>query len=96
MIPAPNVVAGVLIGVVNDTWLTVLGSSAVWPLVFCVYISIADRARRAATIAQFGARGRHLLAGSPTLTFYATEFVTALLTALPVALLAHGVRRLLS
>jgi hypothetical protein len=30
------------------------------------------------------------------LTFYAGEFVTALLTALPVALLAHGLKRLFS
>lgn len=25
--PAPNVIAGVLIGIVNDGWLTVLGAS---------------------------------------------------------------------
>lgn len=96
MIPAPNVLAGVLIGIVNDSWLSVLGVSAVWPLIFCVYISIMDRARRDATVAQFTARGRHLLMGSPTLTFYAGEFVTALLTALPVAMLAHGLKRLVS
>ncbi len=96
MIPAPNLIAGVLIGIVNDGWLPVLGASAVWPLIFCAYVSIADRARRDATVAQFAARGRRLLMGSPILTFYAGEFVTALLTALPVALLAHGLKRLLS
>ncbi len=44
----------------------------------------------------FAARGRRLLLGSPSLTFYAGEFVTALLTALPVALLAHSLKRLFS
>ncbi len=96
MIPAPNVIAGMLIGVLNDNWLAVLGSSAVWPLIFCAYVSIANRARRDATVGQFAARGRQLLMGSPVLTFYAGEFVTAALTALPVALLAHGLKRLFS
>jgi hypothetical protein len=96
MIPAPNVIAGIFIGVVNDSWLTVLGVAAVWPFIFCVYVSIAHGARRQATVASFAERGRHLLMGSPVLTFYAIEFATALFTALPLALLAHAVRRLVS
>lgn len=96
MIPAPNVVAGILIGVVNDGWLTVLGAAVIWPLIFCVYVSITDRNRMTATVASFSERGRHLIAGSPVLTFYAIEFATALGTALPSALVAHAVKQFIS
>lgn len=96
LIPAPNVIAGIAIGLVNDSWLTALGVAAVWPFIFCVYVSFLDTTRRKATVASFAERGHHLLAGSPLLTFYAVEFATALTTAIPFALLAHGVKRLLS
>jgi hypothetical protein len=96
IMPAPNVIAGIAIGVVNDSWMTVLGVAAVWPFVFCIYVSLLDSARRNVTVAGIAERGRHLLAGSPLLTFYAIEFATTLTTTLLVALLAHGVKRLLS
>jgi hypothetical protein len=96
MIPAPNVIAGVLVGVLSDNWLTVLVSAALWPFAFCLYVSIAHRTRRDSTVASFAARGRHLVLGSPVLTFYAVEFATALATTVPIALLAHAVKRLVS
>jgi hypothetical protein len=96
VIPAPNVIAGILVGVLNDSWFTVLVSAAVWPFTFCLYVSIAHRTRRDSTVASFAAGGRHLLMGSPVLTFYAVEFATALVTTVPVALLAHAVKRLVS
>lgn len=95
-VPAPNVIAGILIGVANDRWVTVLGAVAVWPFVFCIYVFIIDRARREAAVASFAQHGRRLVVGSPTLTFYIIEFATALATALPVALFAHALKRLLS
>jgi hypothetical protein len=96
VIPMPNVLAGILIGVVNDSWVTVLVSAAVWPLIFCLYVSIVDQQRRAATVAAFAERGRHLLFGSPLITFYAGEAFTGLLTALPFAVAAHLVKRLVT
>ncbi|MGH3054790.1 MAG: hypothetical protein ACRDL7_07415, partial [Gaiellaceae bacterium] len=96
MIPAPNVIAGILIGVINDSWRTLLGATAIWPLVFCVYVSVVDRSRMTATVASLTERGRHLLASSPVLTFYAIEFATALSTALPVALLTHAAKGVIS
>ncbi|MDP9203661.1 MAG: hypothetical protein M3P26_17290 [Gemmatimonadota bacterium] len=96
MIPAPNVIAGILIGIANDSWVTVLGAAAVWPFVFCIYVSIMDRSRREATVASFAHRGRHLVAGSPILTFYVIEFATALATVIPVALFVQGLKRLMS
>lgn len=96
MIPVPNVIAGILIGLANDSWLTVLGAAACWPIIFCLYVAIADRSRVEATVASFAAHGRHLLLGSPALTFFAVEFRTALCTAMPVAVLAHAVKVLVS
>jgi len=87
MIPAPNLIAGIPIGITNNGWLAVLGTAVIWPL---------ERARMTATVASFSERGRHLIGGSPAITFYAIEFATALTTALPVALLAHAVKRFIT
>lgn len=92
MIPAPNVVAGLLIGLANSTWTGVVLAALAWPLAFCVYVSIADRGRRDAAVANLTASGR----ASAGRTFYMVEAVTALGTALPVALLAHLARQLLT
>lgn len=96
MIPAPNVLAGIMIGLANTSWSSTLLSSVAWPFVFCVYVSMAHRSRRDATIAAFGERGDHLLLGSPRLTFYSIEFATALVTALPVAVVMQVIKRLLT
>lgn len=96
MIPAPNVIAGILIGIANDGWLTVMEATVIWPFVFCLYVSIVERARMIAAVASLSERGRHLIGGSPALTFYAIEFATALTTALPIALLAHALKRFVS
>lgn len=93
MIPIPNVLAGLLIGIVNTSWVAVLLACLVWPLVFCAYVSIVDSARRNATVADFRARGRRLVFGSPALSFYAIEFFTALMTSLLVACVAHFIKR---
>jgi hypothetical protein len=84
MIPAPNLIAGIPIGITNNGWLAVLGTAVIWPL---------ERAWMTATVASFSERGRHLIGGSPA---YAIEFATALTTALPVALLAHAVKRFIT
>ncbi len=43
------------------------------------------------TIEMFRQRSHRLLLGSPVLTFYAIEFSTAFVTALPVALITHAI-----
>ena len=86
MIPMPNVIAGVLIGAVNDTWVGVLATSAVvWPLTFCVYVSFVDSPRLIDMADKLGSRFKA----------YLVEFWTAALTALPVATIVYLVRRLL-
>ena len=96
MIPMPNVIAGILIGVANSSWVEVLVSSLVWPGIYCLYVSLTERPRIDATVAQFKERGKRLLLGSPVATFYAIEFATALLTALPIACIAFLIKRVFS
>ncbi len=91
MIPAPNVIAGVMVGIAADTWLITIISAIGWPFVFCMYVALQDRSRRDMTIDAFRHRSERLLLGSPILTFYAIEFSTALVTALPVALMTHAI-----
>ncbi len=86
MIPMPNVIAGVLVGLVNDAWVGVLtGSALVWPLIFCVYVSLVDSRRVAAVAEKLESRVKA----------YLVEFCTASLTALPVASIVYLVRSLL-
>ena len=89
MIPAPNLIAGILIGIASTGLIEVLLASLAWPLVFCVYVWIRDRERADVTIESFRAHGKRLLLNSPALTFYATEYSTALLTAVPVAFVTY-------
>ena len=86
MIPMPNVIAGVLVGLVNDAWVGVLaGSALVWPLIFCVYVSLVDSPRVAAMAEKLESRVKA----------YLVEFCTASLTALPVASIVYLVRSVL-
>jgi len=96
MIPAPNFLAGLLIGIFNTSWLTVVLASFGWALAFCGYVSIVDTARRDTTIGDFRARARRLLFGSPVLTFYAIEFSTALVTSLPVGCLTYLIKKIVA
>ncbi len=92
MIPAPNFIAGVLIGIGNTSWLGVIIACFIWPFVFCGYVSILDSARKTATVEHMRTHSHRLFCGSPTLTFYAIEFCTALMTALVVGSLSHLIK----
>lgn len=94
MVPAPNLIAGLIIGIANDSWISLLLSSLGWVAVFCVYVSVGDRARAAETIAQFRDRGQRLFLGSPTATFYVGEAITAALTAAPIASIVYATKSL--
>lgn len=96
MIPVPNFLAGVLIGIVNTSWAAVILACCVWSVVFCGYVSIADSTRKEAAIKDFRSRGRRLLFGSATLTFYGIEFYTALMTSLTVGCLTHIIKRIVT
>ncbi len=87
-VPAPNVLAGVGIGLANPTWAATFLVSLAWPLLFCVYVGAFERERRDATVAHLAAKGN----GNPVRTFYLVEAFTALATALPLAVVAHLIR----
>lgn len=94
MIPAPNLIAGMLIGIVNDLWLAVALSSVGWSVVFCIYITLSQTERKKVTIASFAEKGQRLILGSPTITFYAVELITAFVTSIVVGSIVYGIKRL--
>ena len=94
MIPAPNFIAGILIGIANDIWWAVPLSSFGWSIVFCFYVSLTQSERRKNTILSFSEKGRRLFLGSPTMTFYMVEFMTAFATSFLFGVLAFSVKRI--
>jgi len=94
MIPAPNFLAGVLIGIANNLWWSVALSALGWGIVFCFYVTITQSERRRKSIESITERGQKLFLGSPTMTFYMIEFVTAFITSSVVGMVAYGIKRL--
>ena len=92
MVPAPNFFAGVLIGIVNDIWWAVPLSSLGWSIVFCFYITLTQSERRKNTIQSFAEKGQRLFLGSPTMTFYIVEFLTAFTTSFSVGIIVCGIK----
>jgi len=94
MIPASNFIAGVLIGIVNDLWWTIPLSALGWGIVFCFYVTITQFERRRQSIESIAEKGQKLLLGSPAMTFYMIEFVTAFITSLVIGILVYGIKRI--
>jgi hypothetical protein len=95
MIPFPNVIAGILIGIANDTWLARLIIPLAWGLVFCVYTSIARRDKRDAFITQSQGRDRQAKWGmSHMQTFYFVEYLTATSTSLIFSIISGLIKGL--
>ena len=93
MIPFVNVIVGILIGVFNDSWVARLAIPFLWGLVFCLYVTIAQSGRRHAFIA--AKQGQKAKWGmSPFQAFYFIEYMTAVSTSLPVALLSGWIKQL--
>lgn len=89
MIPFMNVIAGILIGVFNDTWLSRLVVPFIWGVVFCIYVSIVHRERRDAFIANAEMHDRKARWGmSHMQAFYFTEYMTATFTSLALSVIS--------
>jgi len=83
MIPLPNVIAGILIGVANDTWLARLIVPFGWGIVFCIYTLIVRREKRDAFVAKAETLDRKAKLGmSHAQAFYFVEYMTASFTSL--------------
>ncbi len=91
--PFINVIAGILIGVFNDSWWVRILISFAWGIIFCIYVSIAQSRRRDAFVAQ---KGEQKAKGgmSPLQAFYFIEYATSVSTALPIALLSGWIKGL--
>jgi len=63
MIPFPNVIAGILIGIASDTWFARLIVPFIWGVAFCIYTLIARRGERDAFIANADIHGKKLNGG---------------------------------
>lgn len=95
MIPFPNVLAGILIGIANDNWFARIIAPFIWGAVFCVYVSIVRRVQRDAFIADAEMHNRELRGGmSPLLAFYFIEYMTASSTALLFSILSGFIKGL--
>ncbi len=93
MIRFLNVIAGILIGIGNDSWLVRLVIPFVWGIVFCVYVSFSWRDRRAAYIAQAESLDHKLKWDmSPTQSFYFIEYMTASSTSLIFSILSGTIK----
>lgn len=93
MIPIPNFFAGVLIGVANNSWDSILLSALGWGVVFCLYVIVMESERSRLTKEMYRESRRRLILGSPTLTFYVVEYTTSFLTSLffgAITFLARG------
>jgi len=83
MIPFPNVIAGILIGIVSDTWLARLIAPFIWGVVFCIYTSIARQDERDAFITNMEIHDKKVKLGmSHVEAFYFVEYMTASFTSL--------------
>jgi hypothetical protein len=93
MIPFPNVIAGILIGIANDTWLARLIIPFAWGIVFCIYTSIARRDKRDAFVTKSENLGREAKWGmSHVHAFYFVEYMTASFTSLLFSIISGFIR----
>jgi hypothetical protein len=95
MVPAPNFIAGILIGIANDFWAIPL-SSIGWGIIFCFYIIIAQSERCRQSVKIIKENGRRLILCSPKMTFYVIEYLTAFTTSFVIGLLAFTIKKVLT
>ncbi len=95
MISFPNVIAGMLIGIVNDTWLTRSTVPFIWGIVFCIYTSIVRRDKRDTFIANAKMHDRKAKWGmSSVQAFYFVEYMTATFTSLVFSIISGFIKGL--
>ena len=95
MIPFPNVIAGILIGIANDTWLARLIIPFIWGIVFFFYASFFGRARKDSFVAHQESLGRKAKWGmSPNQAFYFVGYMTASFTSLIFSLISGAIKSL--
>jgi len=90
-----NVIAGILIGIANDTWFARLVVPFGWGFVFLIYVWVVDGKRRNAIISAREAQGGKAKWGmSHVQAFYFVEYMTAVFTSLSISVIAGFIKGL--
>jgi len=93
MIPFPNAIAGIMIGIANSSWIARLVIPFGWAIVFCVSVSIFERKRRDAYVVNHGGLENKAKWGmSQIQAFYFVEYMTASSTSLIFSVLSGGIK----
>ena len=104
IIPFPNAVAGLLIGVVNDLWIARITAPLVWGFTWCVYLwlqsdhsgirkkKVIIRERWSGDNQAWKHGFRGYLRTHPVLGFYFVEYFTALWTSLVFSVIGGIIR----
>ena len=88
-----NVIAGLMIGFVNEVWFTRLLAPFLWGVVFCVYTWIIRQDRFNTFLTNAEKRGRESKWGmSHKAAFYFIEYLTALTTSMAFSLVGGLIR----
>ena len=95
MIPFPNVIAGALIGAINDGWLPRFLIPFGWAFVYLFYVSLKDPDRRTAHLQHAEKTDCSPRFGlSPMMAFYVIEYGTASVTSLIFSIIFGALRDL--
>lgn len=95
MIPFPNVIAGIMIGIVNDVWVARLLAPFVWGIVFCIHTSIVRREELNAFVAwAYMSEKKNKWGMNHKQAFYFVENMTAVSTSLPLSIISGFVKGL--
>jgi len=93
VIPAPNVLAGILIALAVSTGAKLLIGCIGWTFAACAYIWVKEGRAEKSAISYYRMHNDRLIVGSPVVTFYAIEWATTLATALVFSGVAFIVRK---
>ena len=84
-----------MIALAFNTWAKVLIACFGWAIAFCAFVWVKEGRAEKIAVSYYQEHGEHLVFGSPTLTFYAVEWITDLIVALLSATVTFGIRNLL-
>ncbi len=95
MIPFPNAIAGILIGIANEAWSVLFIIPFIWGIAYCIYVSFTKRENLIIFIEQAKTNNRKGKWGmSHKQEFYFVEYMTASFTSLVFSLIS-GILRLI-
>jgi len=95
MITFPNAIAGILIGIANQSWFFCIFAPFAWGVVFCLYMSIAEPQLRGASYANAELREEKTKWGmSHRQAFYFNAYTTAISTSLLFSIVTGIIKQL--